>query len=75
MGKSYFLSSTGIGNSLYLLLLHASRAIVADGTKEKDECLERVLTVDLGIGIARHVDAGYEMAVQIAREKGVIIPE
>jgi len=70
MEKSNFLSSTGIGNSL-----HASRAIVADGTKEKDECLERVLTVDLGLGIARHVDAGYEMAVQIAREKGVIIPE
>jgi len=48
---------------------------VADGTKEKDECLERVLTVDLGLGIARHVDAGYEMAVQIARGEGVIIPE
>ena len=60
----------GIGNSL-----HAGMVIVADGTKEKDERLERVLTVDPGIGIARHVDAGYEAAIQIAKQKDVIIPE
>ena len=60
----------GIGNSL-----HAGMVIVADGTKERDERLERVLTVDPGIGIARHVDAGYEEAVQIAKQKGVLIPE
>jgi len=48
---------------------------VADGTKEKDERLERVLTADPGIGIARHVDAGYEEAVQIAKQKDVLIPE
>jgi len=60
----------GIGNSL-----HAGMVIVADGTKEKDERLERVLTADPGIGIARHVDAGYETAIKAAKEKGVIIPE
>ena len=49
--------------------------IVADGTKERDERLERVLTVDPGIGIARHVDAGYEEAIQVAKQKGVLIPE
>ncbi len=60
---------TGIGNSL-----HASMAIVADGTKEKDECLERVLTVDTGIGIARLADAGYEEAIRVAEQKGILIP-
>ncbi|MCC6324747.1 MAG: urocanate hydratase [Candidatus Brocadia sp.] len=60
----------GIGNSL-----HAGMVIVADGTKERDERIERVLTVDPGIGIARHVDAGYEEAMQVAKEKDVIIPE
>ena len=60
----------GIGNSL-----HAGMVIVADGTKEKDARIERVLTADPGIGIARHVDAGYEAAVQVARDKGVVIPE
>jgi len=48
--------------------------VVADGTPEKAERLERVLTVDPGIGIARHVDAGYEAALNTAREKGVKIP-
>lgn len=60
----------GIGNSL-----HAGMVIVADGMKEKDVRLERVLTADPGIGIARHVDAGYEIAVKTAKEKGVVIPE
>ncbi len=60
----------GIGNSL-----HAGMVIVADGTKEKDERLERVLTADPGIGIARHVDAGYEEAIKVAKEKEVKIPE
>jgi len=59
----------GIGNSL-----HAGMVVVADGTPEKAERLERVLTVDPGIGIARHVDAGYEAALSTAREKGVKIP-
>ena len=60
----------GIGNSL-----HAGMVIVADGTKEREERLERVLTADPGIGIARHADAGYEIAIKTAREKDVKIPE
>jgi len=59
----------GIGNSL-----HAGMVIVADGTKAKEQRLERVLTVDPGIGIARHVDAGYEEAITTAKKKGVKIP-
>lgn len=59
----------GIGYSL-----HAGMVIVADGTNERAERLERVLTVDPGIGIARHVDAGYEVALDTAVDKGVKIP-
>jgi len=59
----------GIGNSI-----HAGMVIVADGTKEMKKRLERVLTNDPGIGIARHADAGYEKAIQVATEKGVKIP-
>ncbi len=47
--------------------------IVADGTKKRDTRLERVTTVDPGIGIARHVDAGYEKAIEVAATKGVMI--
>ncbi len=54
--------------------LHAGMVIVADGTKEAEERLERVLTTDPGMGIVRHVDAGYELAEETAREKGVQIP-
>lgn len=60
----------GIGNSL-----HAGMAIVADGTKEREERLEKVLAADLGIGIARHADAGYEEAMDVAKREGVMIPE
>jgi urocanate hydratase len=49
--------------------------IVADGTPARAERLERVLTVDPGIGIARHVDAGYEGALEAAKGKGVKIPD
>ncbi|MCH8018974.1 urocanate hydratase [candidate division KSB1 bacterium] len=59
----------GIGNSI-----HAGQVIVADGTKDAAERLERVLTNDPGIGVARHVDAGYEKAVKAAKEKGVNVP-
>ncbi len=59
----------GIGNSL-----HAGMVIVADGTKERDIRLERVLTVDPGIGIARHVDADYERAKDIVIKKEIKIP-
>ncbi len=54
--------------------LHAGMVIVADGTKEAGERLERVLTTDPGMGIVRHVDAGYEIEEETAREKGVNIP-
>ncbi|MEK6630923.1 MAG: urocanate hydratase, partial [Acidobacteriota bacterium] len=59
----------GIGYSL-----HAGMVIVADGTREADEKLERVLTCDPGIGVARHVDAGYPEAVATAVQGGVQIP-
>jgi len=59
----------GIGNSL-----HAGQVIVADGTPEMRERLERVLTNDPGMGVARHADAGYDEAIATAREQGVRIP-
>ncbi|WAA13159.1 urocanate hydratase [Fervidibacillus halotolerans] len=54
--------------------IHAGMVVVADGTKEAEKRLERVLTTDPGMGIARHVDAGYELAIKTAKEKGVHIP-
>ncbi|MBM7095278.1 urocanate hydratase [Bacillus sp. H-16] len=54
--------------------LHAGMVIVADGTKEAEERLERVLTTDPGMGVARHADAGYEKAIRTAEEKGIHIP-
>ena len=59
----------GIGNSL-----HAGQVIVADGTPEMRLRLERVLTNDPGIGVARHADAGYEIARDTARAKGLNLP-
>jgi len=59
----------GIGKSL-----HAGMVIVADGTDEAATRLERVLTTDPGTGIARHVDAGYDLAEEWARKTGVRVP-
>jgi len=59
----------GIGYSL-----HAGMVIVADGTADADERLERVLTCDPGIGVARHADAGYPEAIATADARGVRIP-
>jgi urocanate hydratase len=59
----------GIGNSL-----HAGQVLVADGSAEMRERIERVLTNDPGIGVARHADAGYEIAVETAREQGLKLP-
>jgi urocanate hydratase len=56
------------------LSLHAGQVIVADGTPEMRVRLERVLTNDPGIGVARHADAGYEEAVATARKHGLRIP-
>jgi urocanate hydratase len=50
---------------------HAGQVIVADGTKEAAERLERVLTADPGMGLFRHIDAGYEDAKAVGRERGV----
>ena len=59
----------GIGNSL-----HAGQVIVADGSAHMRERLQRVLTNDPGIGVARHADAGYEIAVETAHREGIRIP-
>ncbi|MBI5849527.1 MAG: urocanate hydratase [Planctomycetes bacterium] len=56
----------GIGKSL-----HAGQVTVADGTPDAARRIERVLTVDPGIGIARHADAGYDLARSVARERHV----
>lgn len=59
----------GIGYSI-----HAGMVCVADGSVEAERKLERVLTNDPGMGVARHVDAGYDQAISIAKERGVSIP-
>ncbi len=59
----------GIGNAL-----HAGMVVVADGTDEAAERLDRVLTTDPGIGVLRHADAGYDEALEAAREHGLELP-
>jgi urocanate hydratase len=59
----------GIGNSL-----HAGQVIVADGSARARARLERVLTNDPGIGVARHADAGYEIARETATQEGLHLP-
>jgi urocanate hydratase len=59
----------GIGNSM-----HAGQVLVADGTPAMRDRIERVLTNDPGIGVARHADAGYEEAVETAQTHGIRIP-
>ena len=54
--------------------LHAGQVIVCDGTPEADKRIERVLTSDPGMGVVRHVDAGYDRAKDVARERGVKVP-
>lgn len=56
------------------LSIHAGMVIVADGSPEMAVRLQRVLTNDPGTGVARHADAGYDLALQTAKEKGVEIP-
>jgi urocanate hydratase len=60
---------TGIGTSL-----HAGQVIVAEGTPGAAKRLERVLTNDPGIGVARHADAGYDLALETARRHGIRLP-
>jgi urocanate hydratase len=59
----------GIGYSI-----HAGQVVVCDGTLEMDKRIERVLTNDPGIGVARHADAGYELAIKTANEHNIKIP-
>ena len=59
----------GIGNSI-----HAGMVVVADGTDDAAERLERVLTTDPGTGVVRHLDAGYPEAAAAAREHGLDVP-
>ena len=59
----------GIGYSL-----HAGMVVVADGTREADEKLQRVLTADPGLGVVRHADAGYADAIGTARAHGIDMP-
>lgn len=59
----------GIGYSL-----HAGMVVVADGTDLAEEKLKRVLTSDPGMGVIRHADAGYEEAINVAKEKNVRVP-
>jgi urocanate hydratase len=53
---------------------HAGQVIVADGTPEAARRLERVLTTDPGLGIVRHADAGYEIAIEAAKRHGIKMP-
>ncbi|CAM2008296.1 urocanate hydratase [Acanthopleuribacter pedis] len=59
----------GLGYSI-----HAGMVVVADGSDDAEQRLQRVLTSDPGMGIVRHVDAGYELAEEHARKKGVHVP-
>ena len=54
--------------------IHAGMVVVADGTERAERKLNRVLTTDPGMGVIRHVDAGYETAERVAKERGVRIP-
>ncbi len=59
----------GIGRSI-----HAGQVVVADGTPLAAQKIERVLTNDPGTGVMRHVDAGYDRAAEVARERGLRVP-
>jgi urocanate hydratase len=59
----------GIGYSI-----HAGMVVVADGSDDARARLERVLTTDPGMGVVRHADAGYELAREVARDRGVRMP-
>jgi urocanate hydratase len=59
----------GIGRSI-----HAGQVTVADGTELARQKIERVLINDPGTGVMRHVDAGYERAAEVARERGLRVP-
>ena len=51
--------------------LHSGMVVVADGTEKANKRLQRVLTTDPGTGVMRHVDAGYDKAIRIAKERNL----
>lgn len=53
---------------------HAGQVLVADGTQLAADKINRVLVADPGMGVVRHADAGYEIAIRTAKEKGVHMP-
>ena len=59
----------GIGYSI-----HAGMVVVADGSADAADRLARVLITDPGTGVVRHADAGYERAVEVARDRGIRMP-
>jgi urocanate hydratase len=59
----------GIGRSI-----HAGMVVVADGSELADQRLDRVLTSDPGTGVMRHADAGYDIAKQVAKDRGIDLP-
>ncbi len=67
-----FHSGGGVGHGL---AMHAGMVIVADGTREREKRLEKVLTVDPGIGVARHLDAGYRTAEDVVEKWNIKIPK
>jgi len=56
------------------LSTHSGMVVVADGTEEADERIERVFTTDPGMGVIRHADAGYADAIKVAKKKGITVP-
>lgn len=54
--------------------IHAGQVLVADGSEEMDERIQRVLTADPGLGVVRHADAGYELAIETAWQERIDIP-
>ena len=79
-GRLLVQGRSGSGKSTWLSLVaglrtpSAGQVCVADGSELAAAKLERVLTNDPGTGVMRHVDAGYEYAADVARERGVRIP-
>ena len=66
--------STTAAASASAARIHAGQVSVADGTRSRPQKLERVLRNDPGMGVIRHVDAGYDRAVEVAEERGVRVP-
>ena len=71
MGQHGMVEAGGVGIGYSI---HAGMVVVADGTREAERKLLRVLTTDPGTGVMRHTDAGYEEAIGTAKEKGIKIP-